>query len=44
MKPVGRSVYEPLVQMLELGGDFYEHHGALCIRDAATLPYTNAMS
>lgn len=44
IKPAGRSVYEPLVRMLELGGDFYEHHGALCIRDAAMLPYVNAMS
>ncbi len=44
MKPAGRSVYEPLVQMLELGGDFYEHHGALCIRDAAMLPYANTMN
>ena len=44
IKPAGRSIYEPLVQMLELGGDFYEHHGALCIRDAAMLPFANAMS
>jgi len=44
MKPVGRSVYEPLVQMLELGGDFYEHHGALCIRDAAMVPFPEAMN
>ena len=33
------SIYESLIQMLELGGDFYEHHGALCIRDAAMLPF-----
>jgi hypothetical protein len=35
LKPAGSSVYEPLIQMLELGGDFYEHHGDLCLRDAA---------
>ena len=34
------SIYEPLIRMLELGGDFYEHHGALCIRDAAMLRFT----
>ncbi|WP_298864345.1 hypothetical protein [uncultured Gimesia sp.] len=44
MKPEGQSIYESLIQMLELGGDFYEHHGALCIRDAAMLPFSNAMS
>lgn len=44
MKPASRSVYEPLLQMLELGGDFYEHHGALCIRDVAMLPFANAKS
>jgi hypothetical protein len=35
--PVAASSYEPLIQMLESGGDFYEHHGGLCIRDAATV-------
>jgi len=43
IKPAGRSIYEPLVQLLELGGDFYEHHGELCIRDAAMLPFANFM-
>ena len=33
-----RSVYEPILQMLEIGGDCYEHHGAICIRDAAMIP------
>ncbi|SFI38780.1 hypothetical protein [Planctomicrobium piriforme] len=39
MLPQQNSIYEPLIQVLELGGDFYEHHGAICIRDVATLPY-----
>ncbi len=38
------SIYEPLIQMLEMGGDFYEHHGALCIRDAAMLRFANVSS
>lgn len=38
LKSSGLSLYEPLIQLLELGGDFYEHHGALCIRDVAMLP------
>lgn len=37
LAPVATSSYEPLIQMLESGGDFYEHHGGLCIRDAATV-------
>lgn len=43
-KAGGQSIYEPLIQMLELGGDFYEHHGDLCIRDAATLPTGNLLN
>jgi hypothetical protein len=34
------SHYEPLIQLLENGGDFYEHHGNICIRDAATMMIT----
>jgi hypothetical protein len=31
------NIYEPLYQLLLEGGDFYEHHGDICIRDAATV-------
>jgi hypothetical protein len=34
-----KSYYESIVQLLENGGDFYEHHGAFCIRDAAALQF-----
>lgn len=34
-----QSAYEPILQMLEMGGDCYEHHGAICIRDAALIPF-----
>ena len=37
MIPDGRSIYEPLIQLLELGGDFYELHGDLYIRDAGVI-------
>lgn len=37
--PLGPSPYEPLITLLELGGDFYEHNGAVCIRDAAMIPF-----
>ncbi|MBN2292248.1 MAG: hypothetical protein JXM70_07480 [Pirellulales bacterium] len=33
------SHYEELIQLLENGGDFYEHHGTICIRDVAMLRY-----
>ena len=33
------SVYEPLLALLEMGGHFYEHHGALVLSDAATIPF-----
>ena len=33
------SLYEPLIQILEMGGHFYEHHGALVLSDAATIPF-----
>ena len=33
------SVYEPLLNILEMGGHFYEHHGALVLSDAATIPF-----
>ncbi|WP_437201048.1 hypothetical protein [Planctomicrobium sp. SH664] len=36
------SVYEPLIELLELGGDFYQHHGWICIRDAATVTIRRA--
>jgi len=39
LKLQSTSIYEPLIQTLEAGGDFYEHNGALCIRDAAMLPF-----
>lgn len=31
------TVYQPLMDLLEIGGDFYVHHGDICIRDAATI-------
>jgi hypothetical protein len=31
------DVYEPLFELLLEGGDFYEHHRDICIRDAATV-------
>ena len=37
MIPDGRSIYEPLIQLLELGGDFYECHGDLYIRDLGVI-------
>lgn len=33
------SLYEPLIEVLEKGGHFYEHHGALVLSDAATIPF-----
>ena len=37
LRPAKESTYEPLIKMLEMGGRFYEHHGDLCIEDAATI-------
>ncbi|HAH47088.1 hypothetical protein [Gimesia sp.] len=39
LKPNEVSVYEPLIQILEAGGDFYEHNGAICLRDAVMIPF-----
>ncbi|MBN2291492.1 MAG: hypothetical protein JXM70_03645 [Pirellulales bacterium] len=33
------SLYEPIIRILEMGGHFYEHHGALVLSDAATIPF-----
>lgn len=33
------SLYEPLIRILEMGGHFYEHHGALGLSDAAMIPF-----
>lgn len=33
------SLYEPLMEVLEKGGHFYEHHGALALSDAAMIPF-----
>jgi hypothetical protein len=35
----GPSLYEPLIHILEMGGHFYEHDGALVLSDAATIPF-----
>lgn len=32
-----RDVYAPLIELFFEGGDFYPHHGDICIRDAATV-------
>lgn len=34
-----KSLYEPLIEVLDKGGHFYEHHGALVLSDAATIPF-----
>ncbi len=31
------TVYQPLIDLLEIGGDFYVLHGDICIRDVATI-------
>jgi hypothetical protein len=31
------AVYEPLFQLLMEGGDFYQHHGDICVGDVATV-------
>ncbi|MEN1680125.1 MAG: hypothetical protein AAGJ46_11065 [Planctomycetota bacterium] len=33
------SLYQPLIQVLDKGGHFYEHHGALALGDAAMIPF-----
>lgn len=34
-----RSLYDPLISILEKGGYFHEHNGALVLSDAATIPF-----
>ena len=34
----GADIYSPLIQLLREGGDFYLHHGAICVRDLAMIP------
>lgn len=39
LRPEGQSIYEPMIQMIELGGDFYGHHEDLCIGPAMLIDY-----
>ena len=38
--PEEPSFYEPLIQAIELGGDFHLHHGDLCFQEAGSIPLT----
>lgn len=33
------TLYDALITLLQEGGDFYVHHGAVCIRDAGMIPF-----
>lgn len=33
------DIYEPLIELLSEGGDFYVEHGSICLRDAASIPF-----
>jgi hypothetical protein len=37
-KREGADIYSPLIDLLSEGGDFYLHHGAICVRDLAMIP------
>lgn len=34
------DLYSPLIALLELGGEFYDHHGSICIGDLAAIAYS----